>query len=291
MVVYAPLTPDRMHPPVSLDVGLTTVQSTTSKALSGEAPTLSIYSSFVVSPKHAEAWIRTWGQLASLAQSDSDCCRFQLLRDCNDELYFASESQWSSIRSYVAFELQPQVRALEEELLSMSFLQEGRCFEVEPITPVATEQSAPPVSRSLPVEFGRPEAPMTAVMSEEVLSTDTQLSTIVNERIGRFFRDEAVDRSRTTPPGRVIARASHGCVTLSGAVNWGFERTAVEEIVRDVPGVDRLKDLVVVAPETARTSQIRNVAGRYGRRSSYRRIPGRRSSLISHASRGSRLPE
>jgi osmotically-inducible protein OsmY len=78
-------------------------------------------------------------------------------------------------------------------------------------------------------------------------STDTQLARLVVERVERYFEEEAVDRSRTTAPGRVSASVSAGHVTLRGAVNWRYERTAIEQVLRSVPGASELTNLVEVA--------------------------------------------
>lgn len=90
--------------------------------------------------------------------------------------------------------------------------------------------------------------PADACTREMTSLDDVQLVRLVAQRVNRFFTDEAMDRSRTTPPGSVIASAVNGCVTLQGTVIWRHERMAIGQIVSDVTGVRGLNNLVAVAP-------------------------------------------
>jgi heme-degrading monooxygenase HmoA len=122
-----------MHPAVPLAAADLRLEIETVAPSSAHAPTLSVQSSFLVSKQHTDDWIRTWRELAAIAEAAPGCRHFRLVRDRNDAMYFAIYSEWDDVASYAAFEHQTRVKEQEEELLSMSFLQEARCLEVIPV--------------------------------------------------------------------------------------------------------------------------------------------------------------
>jgi osmotically-inducible protein OsmY len=75
------------------------------------------------------------------------------------------------------------------------------------------------------------------------------------------------------PSSRVQVQVSHGHITLEGAVDWRFQRTAAEDAVANLAGVTGLTNLIVVSPavppdelkseiETALKREMPNVARR-----------------------------
>jgi len=63
---------------------------------------------------------------------------------------------------------------------------------------------------------------------------------------------EAADALRwnlMVPPGKVIPKVENGYITLTGEVNYEFQRRAAEKAVRYIPGVKGIINLVTVKPK------------------------------------------
>jgi osmotically-inducible protein OsmY len=63
---------------------------------------------------------------------------------------------------------------------------------------------------------------------------------------------EAADALRwnlMVPPGKVIPKVENGYITLTGEVNYDFQRRAAEKAVRYIPGVKGLINLVTIKPK------------------------------------------
>ena len=63
---------------------------------------------------------------------------------------------------------------------------------------------------------------------------------------------EAADALRwnlMVPPGKVIPKVENGYITLTGEVNYEFQRRAAEKAVRYIPGVKGVINLVTVKPK------------------------------------------
>lgn len=50
------------------------------------------------------------------------------------------------------------------------------------------------------------------------------------------------------PPGKIAVKVEDGWITLTGGVNWNYQRLAAERAVRYLPGVQGLLNLVEVKP-------------------------------------------
>lgn len=70
------------------------------------------------------------------------------------------------------------------------------------------------------------------------MRTDTELAAFV-ARILKWH--VAVDEKR------IKIKVEHGIVTLEGTVNWDFQRQDVEKVVRCLPDVQRLDNLLSIA--------------------------------------------
>jgi osmotically-inducible protein OsmY len=55
------------------------------------------------------------------------------------------------------------------------------------------------------------------------------------------------------PSDRITVKVEKGWVTLSGDVNWDFQRRAAERAVRDLPGVRGISNIIRVAPHVQPT--------------------------------------
>lgn len=55
------------------------------------------------------------------------------------------------------------------------------------------------------------------------------------------------------PEDRISLTVSAGWITLEGMVEWQYQRTAAEDAVRDLTGVQGVNNLITVAPRTALT--------------------------------------
>jgi osmotically-inducible protein OsmY len=75
--------------------------------------------------------------------------------------------------------------------------------------------------------------------SEEVL-TDSQIASAIAD---------ALEVTVTIPRDRVKVTVDHGLVLLDGAVDWYYQRRAVDEIVRHVKGVTGVTDFLRVHQE------------------------------------------
>jgi osmotically-inducible protein OsmY len=63
---------------------------------------------------------------------------------------------------------------------------------------------------------------------------------------------EAADALRwnlMVPPGKVIPKVENGYITLTGEVNFDFQRRAAEKAVRYIPGVKGVINLVTIKPK------------------------------------------
>jgi osmotically-inducible protein OsmY len=60
----------------------------------------------------------------------------------------------------------------------------------------------------------------------------------------------ALKLNTAVPSGRLMVSVSGGYVTLSGTVNWLFERQAALGTIRNLPGLRGLIDAVFVCPDT-----------------------------------------
>ncbi|MEA2587080.1 MAG: hypothetical protein QOH66_7 [Actinomycetota bacterium] len=63
---------------------------------------------------------------------------------------------------------------------------------------------------------------------------------------------EAADALRwnlMVPPGKVIPKVENGYITLTGEVNYDFQRRAAEKAVRYIPGVKGVINLVTIKPK------------------------------------------
>jgi osmotically-inducible protein OsmY len=76
------------------------------------------------------------------------------------------------------------------------------------------------------------------------------LSERTDEDIARAARN-ALDWSVLVPSDRIKVSVSKGWVTLEGAVEWQYQRSAAEEAVRDLIGVRGVSNLVEVKPRVS----------------------------------------
>ena len=63
---------------------------------------------------------------------------------------------------------------------------------------------------------------------------------------------EAADALRwnlMVPPGKVIPKVENGYITLTGEVNYDFQRRAAEKAVRYIPGVKGVINLITIKPK------------------------------------------
>jgi osmotically-inducible protein OsmY len=63
---------------------------------------------------------------------------------------------------------------------------------------------------------------------------------------------EAADALRwnlMVPPGKVIPKVENGYITLTGEVNFDFQRRAAEKAVRYIPGVKGVINLITIKPK------------------------------------------
>src|SRR2546423_1458167 len=63
---------------------------------------------------------------------------------------------------------------------------------------------------------------------------------------------EAADALRwnlMVPPGKVIPKVENGYITLTGGVNYDFQRRAAEKAVRYIPGVKGVINLIMIKPK------------------------------------------
>jgi osmotically-inducible protein OsmY len=63
---------------------------------------------------------------------------------------------------------------------------------------------------------------------------------------------EAADALRwnlMVPPGKVIPKVENGYITLTGEVNYDFQRRAAEKAVRYIPGVRGVINLITIKPK------------------------------------------
>ena len=51
------------------------------------------------------------------------------------------------------------------------------------------------------------------------------------------------------PSDKLEVRVEHGWITLTGEVNWDYQRRAAEKAVRDLPGVRGITNLIAVRPK------------------------------------------
>jgi osmotically-inducible protein OsmY len=51
------------------------------------------------------------------------------------------------------------------------------------------------------------------------------------------------------PPGKVIPKVENGYITLTGEVNYDFQRRAAEKAVRYIPGVKGVINLITIKPK------------------------------------------
>jgi osmotically-inducible protein OsmY len=78
------------------------------------------------------------------------------------------------------------------------------------------------------------------------LEGDDQLSDVgIAEAAAR-----ALELDSLVPDGAVKASVSGGWVTLRGEVDWDYERTEAERVVRDLVGVKGVTNLVTIRPRT-----------------------------------------
>lgn len=60
----------------------------------------------------------------------------------------------------------------------------------------------------------------------------------------------ALEWDSLVPSDRIKVTVSKGWVTLEGEVNWEFERTEAERVVRRLAGINGVSNLIVVRPRT-----------------------------------------
>ena len=59
---------------------------------------------------------------------------------------------------------------------------------------------------------------------------------------------DALNWDITVPSDRIKVKVDKGWVTLTGEVNWDFQRRAAERAVRNLTGVSGLTNLITVMP-------------------------------------------
>jgi osmotically-inducible protein OsmY len=83
-----------------------------------------------------------------------------------------------------------------------------------------------------------------AIANELVVKLDSERSdTDIAKAVA-----EALKRNVVVPADKVKAKVQNGWVTLSGEVNWDFQRRAAERSVRDLPGVRGISNLITLRP-------------------------------------------
>jgi heme-degrading monooxygenase HmoA len=93
-------------------------------------PPLAVFSSFLVSPGDATAWIRIWQKLASTAETWPGCRSFRLVRDRNDDMYIAVFSEWDDLEAYRSFMRETGDRWLQGAVGHTVLPAESRYLEV-----------------------------------------------------------------------------------------------------------------------------------------------------------------
>jgi len=75
---------------------------------------------------------------------------------------------------------------------------------------------------------------------------------IVGDYTDTDIAREAADALRwnlMVPPGKVIPKVENGYITLTGEMNYDFQRRAAEKAVRYIPGVKGVINLVTIKPK------------------------------------------
>ena len=76
-----------------------------------------------------------------------------------------------------------------------------------------------------------------------------------DEDLGRAAAN-ALDWSVSVPTKRIKAKVSKGWLTLEGTVDWSYQKTAAEKVVRHLLGLKGVSNLVEVKPQASTTDVI-----------------------------------
>jgi osmotically-inducible protein OsmY len=74
---------------------------------------------------------------------------------------------------------------------------------------------------------------------------------LLGERTDTDIAKAATDALKwhvTVPADKIKVRVDKGWITLTGEVNWDFQRRAAERAVRDLPGVRGITNLIAIKP-------------------------------------------
>lgn len=101
---------------------------------------------------------------------------------------------------------------------------------------------------------GRLAAEKAAKRAAGVRAVTNQIE--VRPRVDRLDEDLALDattalRLHSTVPHTIRAEVRDGTLTLSGRVDWPFERRSAERAVREIRGLRAVANLIAVAPRAA----------------------------------------
>jgi osmotically-inducible protein OsmY len=64
---------------------------------------------------------------------------------------------------------------------------------------------------------------------------------------------DAIETLTTVPPETINVTARNGWLHLGGSVNWPHQRTTVEDVTRNLPGVQGIIDSIIINSVRTRT--------------------------------------
>jgi osmotically-inducible protein OsmY len=81
------------------------------------------------------------------------------------------------------------------------------------------------------------------------LASDTEIATRVVD---------ALDANLSIPKNRVKVRVENGRVTLTGSLEWQYQRARAEAVIRHLPGVTKIRNDITISQPSVSAAEIRS---------------------------------